>query len=390
MKLAVLIASVSRKAGGLFTSVRRLTQQLNIGGGVEVHVLAPRDRYTHDDLPEWSPVKPLTFKYTGPYSFAFAPQLLRELSNVRPEVMHNHGLWMYPSLAAVQWVGKAKCPYVVAPHGMLDPWAVQNANWKKRIGAWAYENAHLRRASCLHALCEAEFTAIRQYGLRNPVCVVPNGIDLPESEPDCPPPWKGIVSDGAKVLLYLGRLHPKKNIPTLLNAWASARNAKNASDWHLVVAGWAQGRHDQHLSELIKALGLERSVHLAGPQFGESRLSAFHNASAFILPSFSEGLPMAVLEAWAYSRPVLMTSHCNFPESFDSGAAVQIGTDVDSIARGLADLFAMSDRQRTRIGLRGRKLAEERYSWGTIATEMRSVYEWVLGGGPRPSSVLLS
>jgi len=151
---------------------------------------------------------------------------------------------------------------------------------------------------------------IRDYGLRNPVCVIPNGVDLPEDhQAPVLPPWSDRIPADAKVLLYLGRLHPKKGLPNLLQAWSMARRAvlAQARDWHLGIAGWDQGGHEADLRAQVSAAGLSKCVHFLGPQFGAGRAAAYRNAQAFILPSFSEGLPMAVLEAWAHSLPVLMT-----------------------------------------------------------------------------------
>ncbi len=97
---------------------------------------------------------------------------------------------------------------------------------------------------------------------------------------------------------------------------------------------------------------------------------------------------MVILEAWAYSLPVLMTLECNLPEGFQAGAALKIHTNPDDIARGLHEFFLMPDHERQAMGERGRHLVEQRFSWSKIAKEMRNVYDWVLGGGQRPARVV--
>lgn len=136
------------------------------------------------------------------------------LESGRLSLLHIHGLWMYPSVACMQW-SRGKRPYLVSPHGMLDGWALRNSAWKKILAARLYENRHLRGAACLNALNESEAASIRAYGLRNPVCIVPNGVDLPDQRPT--------LGGGEKVCLFLGRLHPKKGLPALLSAWAKIR-----------------------------------------------------------------------------------------------------------------------------------------------------------------------
>jgi len=106
-----------------------------------------------------------------------------------------------------------------------------------------------------------------------------------------------------------------------------------------------------------------------------------------VLPSFSEGLPMTVLEAWAYAKPVLMTPECNLPEGFVVGAALQIGTTSKEIAAGLKQLIEMSDDDRKAMGASGRALVAEKFLWRRVGEQMRAVYEWVVGGGTRPETV---
>ena len=123
---------------------------------------------------------------------------------------------MYSSLASTRWARKHHKPLIVSAHGMLDSWAVKNSGIKKRIAGILYEDAHLRQARCLHALSDGEAMAFRGYGLRNPICVIPSGIDLPRTRLNDAPSWYDTLPRGAKVLLYLGRIHPKKGLRALV------------------------------------------------------------------------------------------------------------------------------------------------------------------------------
>jgi len=135
------------------------------------------------------------------------------------------------------------------------------------------------------------------------------------------------------------------------------------------------------------SFAIRHSVAFLGPLFGEAKAAAYRNATAFVLPSLSEGLPMVVLEAWAFAKPVLMTPECNLPEGFQANAALRIGTDAPSIATGLRELMAMSDAQRIDMGAQGRALVSKKFLWPRIGEEMRSVCEWVMNGGTAPASV---
>jgi len=381
-------ASVSRQAGGLLYAMRPLMKSLNASAGAAVQVLGIEDAHTQESLPEWSEL-PRVLRRSGPAAFGYAPGMVGALAKSSSDLAHTHGLWMYPSLAVRRWSRSSGRPYLVSPHGMLDPWAVRNARWKKRLAGWAYEHAHLRGAACLHALCDAEAEAIRRYGLRNPVCVIPNGVDLPEPTPDEPPAWASLIPTGGRVLLYLGRLHPKKGLPVLLDGWRLARAAAESGAWRLVIAGWDQGEHQAELVAQVDRAGLRDQVHFVGPQFGADKAASLHRADAFVLPSFSEGLPMTVLEAWAFGLPVLMTSACNLPEGFVDSAALEMTSDPDAVAAALRRLFAMSNAERRAMGERGQRLVADRFTWPSVAEQMLAVYRWVLGQGPMPDSVVL-
>ena len=157
-----------------------------------------------------------------------------------------------------------------------------------------------------------------------------------------------------------------------------------AKSWILAIAGWSESAYEQKLQYLAAM----PSVVFLGPQFGTEKNACYRACDAFILPSLSEGLPMTVLEAWAYGKPVLMTPECNLPEGFGAGAALQIGTGPEEIAEGLKQVIEMSDDDRRAMGNRGRNLVETKFSWSRIGEQMCSVYEWALGGGPLPEVIV--
>src|SRR5262249_34005902 len=151
------------------------------------------------------------------------------------------------------------------------------------------------------------------YGVHNPISVIPNGGDLPQlTESSVAEPASAALrtfAQGRKILLYLGRLHPKKNFANLIRACEQSRNSHPSAweHWALAVACWDQAGHERELKRLNNDYGLADSVRFLGPLFGQEKDAAYRACDAFVLPSLSEGLPMAVLEAWAYAKPVLMT-----------------------------------------------------------------------------------
>lgn len=371
--------------------VRRLSQELSAKADTRVDVVSVRDEFSEQDLAMWKPLPVHLFEARGPASFRYAPRLIRQLQSL--DIIHNHGLWTFLSVATHRWSRQKRRPYVVSPQGMLDAWALKNSETKKRVAALAYERRHLHDAACLHAVGQEEVEAIRNYGLTNPICVIPNGVDLPPVDGrKRMAPWLGKVPAGAKVLLYLGRLHPKKGLPNLIRAWNEVSGIgdlkEGASEWTLVIAGWDQGGHEEELKSLTKDLNIDQRTLFIGPLFGDERDGAYANASAFILPSFGEGVPLAVLEAWANSIPVLMTPQCNLPEGYSAKAAIRIEANPSDIAAGIHELVGLPEHSRIDMGLRGRKLVAERFNWSRIATSMHDVYGWLLGLRPKPGCVV--
>lgn len=336
---------------------------------------------------------------TGLAAFGYSPELARQLRArmQRDSVVHVHGLWMYPGLLARQLANTSGAVRIVSPHGMLEPWALKNSRWKKRLAAWLFENQNLRTADCLHALCQPEADHIRYYGLKNPIAVIPNGVDF---ESHANPPSRAVLESrfpalrGRRWILFLSRIHPKKGLAHLLRAWAKVwkpeSGNRKAEDWMLVIAGPDELGHEAEMKLACRELGLENCVTFTGPLHGEEKRAALAGSELFVLPSFSEGFSMAVMEAVAAGLPVMLTPQCNFPELAKAGGAVEVSPDADSCEAGLRQLLALSDSERQAMGQRGKVLVERSYTWSQVADKMFSVYQWLLKGGPKPECVLES
>ncbi|MBX3435501.1 MAG: glycosyltransferase [Pirellulales bacterium] len=378
MKVALVTGSISRSGAGVAAAVRDLTEALAAAGDVELSVASLEDEHAPADLAGWSAVRPRLSPVVGPPRLGYAPRLRESLLEIAPDLVHTHGLWQLLSASVSAWERATRKPYLVSPHGMIDPWALRLSRWKKRLALALYENRHLRRAACLHALCDAERDSARAMGLCNPVAVIPNGVNLPAA----PAP----LADGPRQLLFLGRLHPKKGLSELLAGWTSL-SATERREWRLVVAGADDAGMLPGLRRQAADAGIADSVDLVGPKYGRDKHELICASSAFVLPSHSEGLPVAALEASSYGLPLLITDHCNLPEMFAAEAAVRIEPRPESIAAGLRTLASMSTADLRSTGARGRRLVEERFAWPRIAVQFVAAYQWVLGGGPPPEFV---
>lgn len=399
MRVLTVLESASRADGGIFEAELALQRELALRSGLTVEVVALRDEFTDADAARWNPLVPRLAEVWGPRAFGYGPRLAG-LLDPQADLLYCAALWKYPGWAASNWQKSTGRPVVIAPHGSLDPWALNNSRWKKRVAALLFKNGQLRRAQCFRALCAAEADAIRAYGLTQRIEIVPNGVVLPVESAA----GETRSIEGRKILLFLGRLHPKKGLAGALRAWAEIPNSK---PWQLVIAGWDQGGHERELEALCARLGLKTAgfsqggpestegfpseklqtpplkaadVVFAGPVFGVEKDKLLKRADAFLLPSHSEGLPMSVLEAWAHRLPVVMTPECNLPEGFASGAALEIQNVPHGNPdwQGLRALLEMTAGERQTMGQRGRALVEERFTWEKVASRMTEVFESVL------------
>lgn len=382
MRVAFLSPSVSRTGGGIFEIVRSLAQALVSGGHAEVDVYGLTDEFSDADRPAWGSVPVHTFPARGLHRFGYAPELQAALMQDRYDLVHLHALWQHASIVTSRYAQRRQVPSIITLNGMLDPWAVQHSPWRKRVAWRVFERANVDQAACIQVNTLSEAKSAKQFGLANRFAVIPNGILLPDRAETRS---VGQRSD-PKRLLYLGRLHAKKNLIALVEAVALLGQA--FAGWQLDIVGWDQGNYAARIRECIAALGLDGSVAIHEPEYGAEKDARLCAADAFILPSHSEGLPMAVLEAWSHAKPVVMTAACNLEIGFTAGAALECDVTAEGIAKALSQLLTMPDAERTVMGRSGRALVERQFTWPSVADDMAATYRWVLGQADAPKCLL--
>jgi len=365
MKIVHVVDTASRLAGGMFESVKGLARAM-LMDGERVSVIAGLDQWSETDRATWVPVPLTEVPVAGFGDKILARSMIAALDAAAPDLVHLHGIWGVGARATAHWARRTGRPVVIAPRGMLDPWAWRRSRAKKRVSAWLWEDRLLRGARLFHALNLPEAEAIAAYSFGPPVTVIPNGVALPESLAD------RTARADKRTLLFVGRLHPKKGLTELIAAWALLPAAVRAA-WRLSIAGWDEIGLLAALEDQVRNLGLGDEIEFAGQVFGADKDAAFRAAAAFILPSYSEGLPMTVLEAWSYGLPVLMTSACNLPKGFAAGAAFEISTDPAAMATAMATVLG-DEARLADAGARGRALVEADHGWTAIGRATMAAY----------------
>ncbi len=307
----------------------------------------------------------------------------------RAELVHIHGLWQSQTRVGAALAERARVPYLVAAHGMADPWALRQKRWKKQVYGALIESRRLRSAACLHALARPEVTSLRRLAPRTPICWIPNGVD-PRPFDDLPDRRALEAAHpelvGKFVVLFFGRLHVKKGLDLLAEAMITL--ASRHPDLHLVLAGRDDGAWEPFRDRLAATSLLDRVTRL-GHVGGESARAVWGAADAFVLPSYSEGFSMAILEAMAASKPVLITETCYFPEVARHNAGLIVAPTVSGVTEGLDALRSASGTQRDDWACRARRLVLDEYTWDRQAERLEAVYDWLAHGAPRPDSVVL-
>jgi glycosyltransferase involved in cell wall biosynthesis len=310
---------------------------------------------------------------------SYAPGVARELGHLHASgarIVHDHGIWLHMNHAVARAARRLRMARIVSPRGMLQDWSMRYRGWRKRAAWLSYQASDLREASAFAATSREEAQALRAAGLRQPVAVIPNGVNVPAA---C------ATFDGAtpRIALFLSRIHPKKGVVELVQAWASAA----PRGWQLVIAGNDEGGHVEVVRRAIAAARCEDSIRIAGPVEGAVKERWLRDARLFVLPSHSENFGIAIGEALAHGLPVITTRGTPWQALIARRCGWWIDIGAQPLAAALSEATAMDDAALRDMGLRGRAFIAEEFSWDVVATRHAVFYRWVLEGGSPPPFV---
>jgi glycosyltransferase involved in cell wall biosynthesis len=293
-------------------------------------------------------------------------------------VVHDNGIWTPFHLHVASAARRTGTPRVVSPRGALSPWALKQKFVKKRVAWLIYQQRTLADATALHATSDLEADEIRSLGFTQPIAVIPNGIDIPQVLP------QKSAAGSTRTMLFLSRIHPKKGLLNLLQAW---KVAAPGPEWQLAIAGPDEGGHKKEVQQLVSTLALERSVQFIGEIADEDKWARYASADVFVLPSFSENFGLVVAESLIPSTPAITTTPTPWHDLPRLDLGWSVDPDVPSLATAIRDATAMSRAQLNVMGERAARWARPRFSWNDIAARMAELYEWLTAGGTAPSFV---
>ena len=383
MKVLHVVASLSPTWGGPVPVVKGLTEAM-AREGLNVTVFAPVVQGSLHGVVQLEGVRVRLFKQNllsgiwRAYSSELAEALHREIE--RFDVVHIHEIWHHPHFVAYRAARKAKKPFIITVHGALEPWCLNYKALKKKVYAALIQRRILNGAAAIHAITQEEVKHIRAFGVNRPIFTIPNGIN-PEEFSELPP-GEEIEKlypelQGKKVVLFLGRIHPKKGLDLLARAFGHV--ARECKDAHLLIVGPDERGYRSEVERLLTSEGVVEKVTFTGMLTGREKLAALSRADIFVLPSYSEGFSMAILEALACGLPVIITRQCHFPDVAEARAGIVIDPDSAQLARAIAKL--MDDpKLREEMGNNGRRLVMDRFTWDRIVDRIIGLYQRVLEG----------
>jgi glycosyltransferase involved in cell wall biosynthesis len=358
------------QGGGLGSSTAALHRQMRLSGlsSVLCTTRGGRPQCPVGDAFEFPRIKPDAF-YFSPALQQQAPELVGDA-----DVLHGHGLYVGTNFVFGREARRQSKPLVYHTHGFFEPWILNRSVWKKKLVHWTFENANFKSVRLWRALTAKEAGQIRAQGIKAPIVIIPNGLNLqdyPRPAEPLPVIASPLIAKLTKTglrLLFLGRIHPKKGLDLLLRAWAALR--PDRKDWQLVIAGPDENSYLQEISDLVRNLELMEEVCFTGPVTGSIKNELLHSADLFVLPSYSEGFPMSLLEAMACGVPVMATRACNFPDITASGAGWECDAELSSLTKTLRQALCAGEIERQERGQKGCQLVEREYAWPALVARL--------------------
>jgi glycosyltransferase involved in cell wall biosynthesis len=329
---------------------------------------------------EWGGVPVRYCKMWGPAPPFWSPELRNQVRRRAPyhDIALIRSCWTYVGTVAGKECRRVGVPYIAYPEGSLDPWLLRYSRLKKLLWWRLWERAFFEGAAAIIANTQADRERIASLGLSSRIEVIHNGVDLADfeeavSRDELESQW-GVLK-GKRWLLFIGRLHHKKGLDLLIPAFVQV--SRQFPDHLLVIAGIDDGGYENAVHRMIKEFGVTDKVIFTGPVYGAVKVRLLKEADAFVLTSYSEGQPMAVIEALGCGAPVLITTPCNVPEVAEAGAGLVVPPSLEAIVSALTDILNQ-DRLRADMGRNARNLAASHFTWEKVAQQTLALCQDIL------------
>lgn len=369
ISVCIFIPNIDKSTGGPSRSVPLLARGLSIVGA-DVTILTHRTENMNTHL---------LCGYNVRIDFLPKPYKRKDLKEYFDthhfDLLQGESMWI-PLSHDILYIAKRRhIPYIFVPRGSLEPWSLKQKWLKKKLAMMLYQKKDIQDAACILATADMERANLRKLGFSNPIAVIPNGIDISEypcrTERD-----KECVK---KQILFLSRIHPKKGIELLAEAWKELHT--DYPDWNIVVAGNGDEDYISQLKSLIVQSHLSGSMEIVPPLFGIDKYNLYKQSSLFILPTYSENFGMVIAEALACGVPAITTKNAPWKILNDEKIGWWIDLNIDNIKKSLKHAMSQDADVLFAMGQKGSKIVYDNYYYMNIAKRVYNVYSWIMNNG---------
>ena len=384
MKVAQVISCMAQESSGVQSYLASMCNAL-VDSGVETSLYTCGE--TRDSTRRYQ-LKTFRRERFPMYSLARSPMLKKALAEDVDsfDIVQSNGLWQFPNVYPAQAVRGHRAKLVTMPHGTLSKWALGRSRLKKQLFGWfCGQFLAIDQTDLFVATCEKEMLEIRACGYRQPIAVVPIGLELPDLErlPKVEP------EKARRRVVFLGRIHPVKGCDNLLKAWHAVvrEQVPLAEGWELVFAGPDCGAQSG-LEEMIARHEIP-NVRFVGELHGEEKYIFLRDADICVLPSHTENFGITAAEALACETPVIATKGTPWSGLSVNSCGWWVEDALEPLTMALKSAVALPRSELMRMGSRGREWMRRDFSWDSIGAKMKASYEWLVNGGDRPDYVIM-
>lgn len=375
MKLLTFVTSIDLRGGGPSRSVPILAKGL-AEEGVDVTLLTQRTEQMNLRDLEGTNVKLRTYERFS------AKEIEAWIKEEKFDIIQLQSVWDLPYHQVAKIARKLGVPYLITPRGMLEPWSLEQKKWKKKLALWLYQMRDLKKASCIFTTADMEAEHVHRLGVNVPYSVIPNGIET--SGYTC----RNDETHIEKRILFLSRIHEKKGIEILIEAFSKLREESlELRDWSVMIVGNGEAEYIENLKQRVKGMGMEGCIQILPPVFGKEKINFYQSSALFCLPSYSENFGMVIAEAMSCGVPAITTTNCPWEILNETHTGWCIDLSVENLKKALQEAMAMDSAELYEKGQRASQLVYEQFNYRNVARRTKELYEWILKGGKKPEYI---